>query len=97
MNKARRKRISDISKQLEALKIQISELESLKSEIDDLQSEEQESYDSLPESLQQAEKGQSMDRAIESLGSAAEEIEGFISDSDATLDEVLTALGAAAE
>jgi len=60
MNKERRKRLSNIAGQLE----------SLKGELEDIQSEEQESFDAMPESLQNSERGESSQTAISELDDA---------------------------
>lgn len=74
MNKTRRKQLAEIAEQLE----------SLKGSIELLQEEEQDAFDNLPESLQQGEKGEAMEQAIENMGSAVEWI-----------DETLSAIGEA--
>lgn len=61
MNAERRKRI-------EALQ---STLVSLKDDIDMLRDEEQESFDNLPESVQQGEKGEKAQAAIDALDEAS--------------------------
>jgi len=60
MNKDRRKRIQDI----------IDKLMDLDTEIEKIQDEEQESYDNIPESLQDGEKGERMSDTIDNLDSA---------------------------
>lgn len=57
MNKARRKRLSEIA----------DELESLCYDPDAVASEEREAYDNLPESLQESEKGCAMEEAADEL------------------------------
>lgn len=71
MNKARRNRIADVQTQLEALK----------QDIDAILSEEQEAYDNMPESLQESERGQAMQEAIDALESAigsCEEVDEYL-------------------
>ena len=73
MNKARRKRIDEIQEKL-------SEMKDL---IDEVLSEEQEAYDNLPESIQDSERGEAMQTAIDSLESAVsscEEIEDYLNE-----------------
>ena len=72
MNKARRNRIADVQ----------SQLEELKQEIDSILAEEQEAYDNMPESLQNGERGEAMQEAIDALESAVSSCE--------ELDEYLT-------
>ena len=71
MNKARRNRIADVQTQLEALK----------QDIDAILSEEQEAFDNMPESLQESERGQAMQEAIDALESAigsCEELDEYL-------------------
>ena len=71
MNKARRNRIADVQTQLEALK----------QDIDAILSEEQEAYDNMPEGLQESERGQAMQEAIDALESAigsCEELDEYL-------------------
>ena len=72
MNKARRNRIAEVQ----------SQLETLKQEIDSILEEEQEAYDNMPESLQNGERGEAMQEAIDALESAVGSCE--------ELDEYLT-------
>lgn len=65
MNKQRRKAIERISEKLEELQ----------EEIQMLKDEEEEAYDNLPESLQDGEKGEAMQEAIEYLDNADSFIE----------------------
>ncbi len=60
MNKARRKSITAI---LDAIQQHIIDLEAIRDE-------EQEAFDNLPENLQEAERGQSMQEAIDALDEA---------------------------
>lgn len=96
MNKDRRKRITAITEQLEALKelfaTQVAQLDGLNSEIELLQQEEQDAFDSLPEGLQQAARGQTMEQATESLGEAFEALGELISNVTDKLEEAVSAL-----
>lgn len=60
MNKQRRQRITTI---LDAVQQNIIDLEAIRDE-------EQEAFDNLPESLQDAERGQSMQEALDALEEA---------------------------
>ena len=60
MNKARRISITKIADSLQALK----------SDVESIQSEEQDAYDNLPESLQDSERGDRMQEAIDNLEDA---------------------------
>ena len=64
MNKARRKQLSEIAELLQELNERV-EL---------LRDEEQDAFDSLPESLQQGERGQGMELAVEKMDAAIESI-----------------------
>lgn len=68
MNKARRKAINEV---IEALRDAHTNLEAL-------QEEEQESYDNLPEGLQQAEQGYTIEQCASALYDAAQEIDSAI-------------------
>lgn len=62
MNKQRRKVIADIQAQLS----------NLAEAINNVWSEEQEAFDNLPEGLQESERGEAMQEAIDALESAAD-------------------------
>lgn len=76
MNKARR---ISIMKTINSLQI-------LKSDVENIQSEEQDAYDNLPESLQDSERGDRMQEAIDNLDDAM-----------TLIDEAVTALTLAEE
>jgi t-SNARE complex subunit (syntaxin) len=65
MNKERRKAIEKIS----------DKLTDLQAELEELREAEEEAYDNLPESLQDGEKGDAMQEAIEHLEDADSYIE----------------------
>lgn len=69
MNKARRKKLQELMKQLE----------SIKDELNEVQEEEQDAYDNLPENLQYSERGQQMEQAVENMSSAADYLDDIIS------------------
>ena len=75
MNKARRKWLEDT----------IGKLEEQKSELESIYMEEQEAYDNMPESLHESERGQSMYENIDTLETAASDLEDIISN----LQEIL--------
>lgn len=64
MNKARRKRLSEIA----------DELESLCYDLEAVASEEREAYDNLPESLQEGDKGCAMGEAADELDDICSEL-----------------------
>lgn len=76
MNKARRISITKIADSLQALK----------SDVESIQCEEQEAYDNLPESIQDGERGDRMQDAIDNLDDALN-----------LIDEAVTSLMQAAE
>jgi len=65
MNAQRRKQIEEL----------MAKAEELKAAIDELSSDEQDAYDNLPISLQDGEKGNTMQEAIDNLESAASSLE----------------------
>lgn len=70
MNKARRKRLEKV---LNTLQDAMSELEYIKDE-------EQEAYDNLPESLQESEKGETMQEYVDDIDSVISDLDSVISD-----------------
>lgn len=72
MNKQRRKAIAEA----------ISTIEELVTDIENLCDEEQEYHDNMPENMQQGEKGEAAEAAVDALGNAAQ-----------LLDEAKDALG----
>ena len=65
MNKQRRKELDTLFHKIEALSDELS----------DVLNEEQEAYDNLPEGLQESEKGEAMQEAIDNLESALSSLE----------------------
>ena len=68
MNKERRKRLSNV----------IEQLEILRDEVNDVCSEEDDAFENLPEGIQDSERGETMQTAIEALESAADWFEEVI-------------------
>ena len=68
MNNARRKQITQL----------LEQLENLKADLDSILEEEQEAFDNLPESLQEGERGQASQTAIESLETAQSAFEEIV-------------------
>lgn len=75
MNKARRKWLEET----------INKLEEQKTELESIGEEEQEAYDNMPESLQDSEKGQTMYENIDTLETAASDLDDIITN----LQEIL--------
>lgn len=59
-------------KQLEKL---LDQLDTIYNDIENIQSEEQDAYDNMPENLQDSERCQNMEAAIESMDSALSSID----------------------
>lgn len=86
MNKLRRKEIKEQIGKLQVLKDEIDEqmvefsekLDEVKSEIDRLYEEEEECYDNLPESLQEGERGEAMQEAMDNLENASDCIQNLM-------------------
>jgi len=89
MNDARRKTLKEIVTRIEAVK---ELLDSIRDDISSVQDEEQESYDNMPEGLQQADRGERMLEVVDNLECAM----SYISDNECTLDSVIEELATAA-
>lgn len=76
MNAERRKQLTKIVEQLELLRDDVSQIKD----------EEQDAFDNMPESLQQGERGQASEQAIDSLDSAYTDI-------DSAVDSINNAIG----
>lgn len=73
MNNNRRKRLEHIKERIESL---MSELTcDLKEELELILSEEQDCYDNMPESLQNGERGEASQQAIDGIQQAIDELE----------------------
>ncbi|WP_417842001.1 hypothetical protein [Terasakiella sp.] len=72
MNNQRRKEINEIIAEVAAL---AEKIEELKERVEHIKGEEQEAFDNLPESLQQGERGQTMEEAIDALDNAYGELD----------------------
>lgn len=77
MNKARRKRLSEIA----------DELENLYQDLDAVASEEREAYDNLPESLQESERGTAMEEAADELDDICSELDDLRQRIESVVDE----------
>ena len=100
MNKQRREAIKEIIEELDEIKQDMSELaerlESVTEKIEDVRSEEEDAFDSMPESLQDSDRGERMQSAIDCLDSAASEVDSWkqgLEDYDSTCDEAIAYLG----
>lgn len=68
MNKERRTRIEKV----------IAQLETLKDEIADIGMEEDEAYNNLPEGIQDSDRGEAMQEAVENLEMAGDTFDDII-------------------
>lgn len=74
MNKERRKELASIAEELDRLKGAVDEQ---RERIEAVKDEEQETFDNMPESFQNGEKGERAQAVIDALDSAGSELEGF--------------------
>ena len=73
MNKQRRKGIDQIINMLENI-----DLEEIKDSIQNIIDKEQQTFDEMPENLQQSERAEAMEDAINSLEEAQSDLDGDI-------------------
>lgn len=92
MNNQRRKALKALRLQLEAVHAALSnfDLEQIASDLTDLRDEEQESFDNMPEGLQQGDRGQASSDAIDQLEGAISHLETV----QEALQELENAVGA---
>lgn len=77
MNKDRRNRLAKIQ----------NIIEGLIAEVEEIHGEEEEAYENLPESLQETERGESMERAIDKL----EDLQQNLEEAAETINEITEA------
>lgn len=68
MNKTRRKNLATI----------IETLEAMKSSLEDVRDEEESAFDNLPESIQESERGETMQEIVDALYDACDSLEETI-------------------
>lgn len=95
MNKQRRKTLSQIIDLIEEIKPLVEKLKddatNIRDQIDSEREGEQDSYDNMPESLQQGERGQDMEFAIDKLDTASQTISDLVDALDGIdLDDVIS-------
>ncbi|MEM8515121.1 uncharacterized Zn finger protein (UPF0148 family) [Massilia sp. MP_M2] len=94
MNKERRKIINTQWHAMEELKAMhaavVAKAEEIKAELENVRDEEQESFDNMPEGLQQSDRGQTSEQAIANLDTAINALDEIAADID--LDEAMEAL-----
>jgi len=74
MNKARRKQLDNASALVQEAK---GKLDDAKGLIEDALCEEEESFDNLPEGLQQSERGEAMEAAKDNMQEAIDELDNL--------------------
>lgn len=76
MNNERRKAIEKVQE----------ELQQLYSKLDDLRSDEQDAFDNLPESLQNGDRGEQMQAAIDAIENAMSQIDEARNELDTAIE-----------
>jgi hypothetical protein len=89
MNQDRR---AKIEKLVASIQEKLSELRDDANSLSELQAEEQECFDNLPEGLQNADRGQSMEALASALEDAISSLESSLDDVESNSEEVLSAL-----
>lgn len=89
MNQERRAKIEKLVEEVQAL---CNELRDKSGELTSLQEQEQECFDNLPEGLQQADRGQSMEAIASALEDALSNLDSAIDDVETNSEEILSAL-----
>jgi len=74
MNANRRKQIAEVIESIKALDDRIDEIMCF---IEEIKDDEEECFDNLPDSLQESERGEAMQEAIDNLDSAYSELESI--------------------
>lgn len=99
MNNTRRKAIVSAMADFEKLQAQWEELKGalgdIKESLETIRDEEQESYDNMPESLQQSERAYTSEAALEQLQTAIDWFDAI--DDIGDFDDVISALDSARE
>ena len=89
MNQDRRAKIEAA---VEELRTALETLQELHSTFESLKDEEQEAFDNLPEGLQQADRGQSMEAIASALDDAVDTLSSALGDIDNVADDFISAL-----
>lgn len=85
MNAQRRKALAELMDRISKLE---SDRDEIKDALETLRDEEQESFDNMPEGLQQGDRGQAMEEAIGALDDAISNLEDFNADDiNSSIDE----------
>lgn len=89
MNKARRKSLASIIGRLEELK---EELESITADLEEIKDEEAEYFDNIPENLQNSERYERAETALDALESAHDTLTEI--DLDEVIEQITEAIDA---
>lgn len=89
MNAKRRKELTKLNELLEQAHTTIT---NVVEQLESLKDDERESFDALPEGLQQADRGQAMDEAANALEEAYDTLSDIQSDLDNVKDKVSEAI-----
>lgn len=92
MNKVRRKTLESIQEKLKGFRSETDflggVLEEFREDIESVMEDEEMAYDNLPESLQDAERGENMQSAIDAMGNAIDSVDEAISALENAIDEI---------
>lgn len=89
MNQDRRAKIEAA---VEELRTAMESMQEIYLTLESLKDEEQEAFDNLPEGLQQAERGQSMEAIASALDDAVDTLNSALSDIENVTDDFINAL-----
>ena len=89
MNQDRRAKIETA---VEVLRSALETMQELHATLESLRDEEQEAFDNLPEGLQQADRGQSMEAIASALDDAVDTLSSALGDIDNVADDFISAL-----
>lgn len=91
MNKERRKELTRIHREVEIGRERLSEahaiLDEARGALEIIRDEEQEAFNNMPEGLQQGEKGQASEQAIENLESAYDSLDSIVNSIESDMDD----------
>ena len=85
MNDTRRKELAEIRSRIE---LALGELSNAKDELEGVINAEHEAFDNMPESLQQADRGQTMEEGINTLEDASSTLDDLISSIEDILGQI---------
>lgn len=85
MNKQRRKRIAELVEKIGTI---ASDLEPLVNEAEALADEERDAYESMPDSIQQGDRGQEASSAVDSLDEAKSQLDSAKEAADEAVNQL---------